>query len=148
MQRWGPLSSCGAWASQCSGFSCGARAVGHVDSVVATCWLQSTGSIVVLHGLSCAKACGIFPEQGSNLYLLHWQVDSSLLSHQGSPCPFFNWVVWFYLYGIAGVLYFGYESTIGYIICTYIFPFKRLSFHFLFLAVPCGLQNLSFLTRN
>ena len=29
--------------------------------------------------------CGIFPDQGSNLCVLHWQVDSSPLSHQGSP---------------------------------------------------------------
>ena len=28
---------------------------------------------------------GIFPIQGLNLYLLHWQVDSLPLSHQGSP---------------------------------------------------------------
>ena len=28
---------------------------------------------------------GIFPTQGSNLRLLHWQVDSSSLSHQESP---------------------------------------------------------------
>ena len=28
---------------------------------------------------------GIFPIQGSNLYLLHKQADSLLLSHQGSP---------------------------------------------------------------
>ena len=28
---------------------------------------------------------GIFPTQGSNWCLLHWQVDSLLLSHQGSP---------------------------------------------------------------
>ena len=27
---------------------------------------------------------GTFPEQGSNLCLLHWPVDSSPLSHQGS----------------------------------------------------------------
>ena len=27
----------------------------------------------------------IFPIQGSNLHLLHWRVDSSPLSHQGSP---------------------------------------------------------------
>ena len=26
---------------------------------------------------------GLFPTQGSNLHLLHWQVDSSPLSHQG-----------------------------------------------------------------
>ena len=27
---------------------------------------------------------GIFPTQGPNLHLLHWQVDSLLLSHLGS----------------------------------------------------------------
>ena len=31
----------------------------------------STGSILVVHGLSCSAACGIFPGQGSNLCLLH-----------------------------------------------------------------------------
>ena len=29
---------------------------------------------------------GIFLTQGLNPYLLHWQVDSLPLSHQGSPC--------------------------------------------------------------
>ena len=28
---------------------------------------------------------GIFPKQGSNPWLLHWQADSLPLSHQGSP---------------------------------------------------------------
>ena len=41
------FSSCGAWAS-----------------------------LVVAHGLSCSAACGIFPDQGSNLCPLHWQADS------------------------------------------------------------------------
>ena len=44
----------------------------------------STSSAVVVHGLSCSAACGIFLDQGSNLCLLHWQVDSLPLSHQGS----------------------------------------------------------------
>ena len=30
---------------------------------------------------------GIFPTQGLNLCLLHWQADSLPLSHQGSPIP-------------------------------------------------------------
>ena len=30
---------------------------------------------------------GIFWTQGSNVHLLHWQADSLLLSHQGSPLP-------------------------------------------------------------
>ena len=45
------------------------------------------GSEVVAHGFSCSMACRIFPDQGSNPCLLHWQVVDSLpLSHQGSPC--------------------------------------------------------------
>ena len=61
----GILSHCGARASHCSGFSCcGARALGH------------SGSVVVVHGLSCSKACGIFLAQGSNPSPLYWQTDS------------------------------------------------------------------------
>ena len=37
------------------------------------------------HGPSCSAACGIFPDQGSILYPLHWQADSQPLRHQGSP---------------------------------------------------------------
>ena len=48
-------------------------------SLVAELW------IVVTHVLSCYMACGIFPDQGLNMCLLHWQVDSLPLSHQGSP---------------------------------------------------------------
>ena len=48
--------------------------------------LQHSGSVVGAHGFSCCMACGIFPDQGSNL---HWQVDSCPLHHQGSPhCSF------------------------------------------------------------
>ena len=42
-------------------------------------------SVVVAHGLSCSAACGIFLDQGSNLCLLHWQVDSLPRSHHRSP---------------------------------------------------------------
>ena len=54
-------SSCGAWASHCSGFSCEAGALG--------LW----ASVVVVQELSCPGACGIFWNQGSNLCPLHWQ---------------------------------------------------------------------------
>ena len=47
--------------------------------------LQRTGSIVVAHGLSCSTAYGIFSDQESNPYPLHWQADSLPVSHQGSP---------------------------------------------------------------
>ena len=46
---------------------------------------RRAGSAVVAHGPSCSVACGIFPDQGSNPYALHWQADSQPLRHQGSP---------------------------------------------------------------
>ena len=46
---------------------------------------RRAGSAIVAHGPSCSAACGIFPDQGSNLYLLHWQANSQPLRHQGSP---------------------------------------------------------------
>ena len=56
------FSSCSVWASHCNGFSCcRAQALGHA------------GSVVVVHGLSCPVACGIFLDQWLNLCLLHWQ---------------------------------------------------------------------------
>ena len=76
-----PLSSCGARDSHCGGSSCcGARARG-----LGGFRLQSTDSVVVAHRSSGSVACGIFPDQRSNPRLLHWQVDSYPLSHQGSP---------------------------------------------------------------
>ena len=47
---------------------------------------RRAGSVVVAHGPSCSAVCGIFPDQGSNPYPLHWQADSQPLRHQGSPC--------------------------------------------------------------
>ena len=46
---------------------------------------RCAGSVVVAHGPSCSGACGIFPDQGSNLCTLYWQADSQPLHHQGSP---------------------------------------------------------------
>ena len=45
-----------------------------VASLVADHGLQSTGSALVVHRLSCSKACGIFLDQGSNPWLLYSQV--------------------------------------------------------------------------
>ena len=42
------------------------------------------------HGLSCSAACGIFPDQGSNLCPLNWQVDSFFFF-------FFNVLIYFWL---------------------------------------------------
>ena len=70
----GGYSSCGVWASHCGGFSC-SRA-----------WaLGMQASVAVMHGLSCPTAFGIFWDHGSDLYPLHWQMDSKPWNHQGSP---------------------------------------------------------------
>ena len=47
--------------------------------------LSSCGSVVVAHGPNCSAACGIFPDQGLNPCLLHWQADSQPPRRQGSP---------------------------------------------------------------
>ena len=46
---------------------------------------RRAGSVIVAHGPSCSAVCGIFPDQGSNLWPLHWQADSQPLCHQGNP---------------------------------------------------------------
>ena len=69
--RGGLLSSCGA--PHCGGFSGGAQALG------------CAGSGAVSQRPHCSVTCGILPDQGSNLCLLHWQADSLPLSHQGNP---------------------------------------------------------------
>ena len=43
--------------------------------------------------VACSRACEIFPYQGSNPYLLHWEADSLLLSHQRSR-PVFLALFW------------------------------------------------------
>ena len=72
----------GRSSSPCAGLSLSRRLL-----------LQSTdskraGSVLVAHGPSCSAACGIFPDQGSNPFPLHWQGDSQPLRHQGSPESF------------------------------------------------------------
>lgn len=63
---WGLLSGCGAQASRCGGFS------------VAMC------------GLSHTAAGRILLDQALNLADEHWQMNSQLLDHQGSPTPGFR----------------------------------------------------------
>ena len=76
---------CCAWACHCCDFSCGVWALGCLSFVIPIPRLQSTGSVVA-HRFSCSITCRIFPDQGSNPCVLHWQADSLPLSHQGSPC--------------------------------------------------------------
>ena len=83
------FSSCYKWEqlfigvhkllTYCSGISCcRAQALGTQTSVVMEC------------GLRCHTACGIFLDQGSNLWPLNWQADSHPLHHQGSPVAIFK----------------------------------------------------------
>lgn len=82
----GTTFCCASRTSHCSGFCChGARALGCVGSEVAAPRFHSKGSIVVVHGLSCPEAWGVLTDRESNRGLLHWQVNSSPLSHQGTP---------------------------------------------------------------
>ena len=103
--EWGLLSNCGSRASYGGGFFIAEPWLQSTwASAVAAPRLYSTGSIAVAHGRSCSQhggsshirdrtrgtraqlltAWGLFPHQGSNPCLLHWQADSLPLSHQGS----------------------------------------------------------------
>ena len=75
---------------------------------------------------NCSMACGIFPDQGSNLCPLHWQADSQPVHHQGSPVCFFD------IEPHELLIYFGDLSLVGRIICKYILSFCGLSFHFVY----------------
>ena len=84
--KWGLLSHCLVQASPCRGFSCcRARLEGAWVSAVEAHGAWSTSSVVVARRLSYSRAHGIFPDQGLNPCLLHWQSDSLPLSHLGSP---------------------------------------------------------------
>ena len=56
------------------------RLWGSQASAVVAHGLYGTGSILVVHGLSCSTARGIFPDQGSNLCL--W-ISRHILYHSG-----------------------------------------------------------------
>ena len=82
--------------SQCAGFSLHGDLPADFSSRRAwapgcTCFSTSSSQVLEhklsshFHGLSCSAVCGNFLDQGSNPWLLHWQADSLLLSHLGSP---------------------------------------------------------------
>ena len=85
---WVFVSVCGLSLVAASGGHSSLRRAGLSLSRPLLLWSTGSrrpGSVVVAHGPSCAAACGIFPDQGSNLCPLHWQADSQPLRHQGSP---------------------------------------------------------------
>ena len=57
--------------------------------MVAAHGLESAISGVVAHKLSCPMTCGIFLDQESTLYPLHWHEDSLPLNHQGRLSTYF-----------------------------------------------------------
>ena len=77
------VASGGHSSSRCVGLSLSRPLVAEHSS-------RRAGSVVVVHGLSCSTACGIFLDQGSNPCPLHWQADSQPLRHQGSPPVILN----------------------------------------------------------
>ena len=83
-QAW-PRSLLGAAFSRQGSSACRARAPGHAGSRNRGSQALDTGSAVAGHRLSCSRACGLFPNEGLNLSLLHLKADSLPLSHQGSP---------------------------------------------------------------
>lgn len=50
------------------------------------------GSVLVMHGLSCLTACGIFTSQQSNLCVLPWQVDSWPLAEPPEKLHLNRWI--------------------------------------------------------
>lgn len=97
----GLLFNCSVPASYCGpSLIAEHRLQGTWASVVAARGLNSWGSQALEHrlnscgahmGLSCSTACGIFPDQGSNPCLLHWQAYSLPLSHLEALVPFSKW---------------------------------------------------------
>ena len=98
----GGYSSCGTWASHCSGFSCwGAQILGRISVSSCSTWVQQlrllgskaqtqrlwhTGFVAV--GMWDPPRSGIKPSFGK--CFLHWQADSLRLNHQGSPLQQFS----------------------------------------------------------
>ena len=87
------LAALGLSSLLCTGFSSWGAQVSHPGGF-SLCRAQALGlraSLVVVRRFSCSMARGIFPDQRSNPWPLHWQVYSQALDHQGSPiCIVFN----------------------------------------------------------
>ena len=66
-------------------------------------WALEHGLTVVADGLGCSVACGIFPDQGSNLCLLHKQAASLPLSHQESPAIIKNIYIYSFYLSVRGL---------------------------------------------
>ena len=116
----GLLSSCGV-----RGFSlrwllllpstgsrvCGLQQLWHLGSVGWLIGSREQGQQLWCTGL-VAVTCGIFPDQESNQCLLHWQVDSLPVNHQGSPSGQFFFFFFFLLFSV----YLGFPHVFTWIV--------------------------------
>ena len=64
--------------------------IGVAQHRLEACGLQSLASEVVMQGLSCSEACGIFPDQGLNRLPLHLQGRFLTTGPPGSPVVTFG----------------------------------------------------------
>ena len=74
-----------------------------MGSVVAARELESMGSVIVAHGFICLKACGIFPNEGSNQCPLQWQADSLTTGPPEKSSLFFSPLKTFFMWTIFKV---------------------------------------------
>ena len=83
---WG-ATHCSMQASQRGGFLLQSTDSRHMGFNSCSSQARERGSAVGVHRhiVGVPRACGISPEQGSNMCSLHWQMDSQPLDHQGSP---------------------------------------------------------------
>ena len=106
---------------------------------------RRTGSVVVAYGPSRSAACGIFPDQGWNPCLLHWQADSQPLRHQGS-----RYLLFLSFLLVEGAQTRSQESrllSLSALSRTCDLKKLNLSFFF-FLATLCGSRDRNSLTRD
>ena len=80
----GLLTAVASFVAKHQLWTCKLQQLWQMGSEVVTPRLQSTGSVVGEHRLGCSTIYWIFPHQGSNPCLLHWQENSLPLSQQGA----------------------------------------------------------------
>ena len=127
------VASGGHSSSRCAGLSLSQPLVAEHGS-------RRTGSVVVVHGLSCSTTCGIFPDQGSNPCPLHWQADSQPLRHQGSPVGRFFITVSISVLGLFIFSVSSWFSLGGFCFSKNLSMSSRLSFYRHIVACSCNLS--------
>ena len=101
LSHWSGFSYCWAWALGQDGFSSCSIWAQELQFPGSRAWT----AVCVVHGPSGSAACGSLLYRGSNLCLLHWPVDSSALSCQGSP-PVFIVCRFFWMMAILSSFHF------------------------------------------